>query len=150
MNLVKRHFFTTIEKQKKIRSVTKCNDAGFLVEIAVFSHVVASLTWRATTFLFHKQVIAAQMFGLLLLSAGHFVTEADRAFLTRTMGTLGSPVRVQARSRRLSVAATLLRARLRRGLCTKEPSLCKGGWPAKRDARVVAASGARFGGRPAR
>lgn len=37
MNLVKRHFFTTIEKQKKIRSVTKCNDAGFLVEIAIFS-----------------------------------------------------------------------------------------------------------------
>ena len=38
MNLVKRHFFTTIEKQKKIRSVTKCNDAGFLVEIAIFTH----------------------------------------------------------------------------------------------------------------
>ena len=40
MNLVKRHFFTTIEKQKKIRSVTKCNDAGFLVEIAIFNQKI--------------------------------------------------------------------------------------------------------------
>jgi len=44
--------------------------------------------------LLHKQVIASRMLDLLLLSAGHFVTEADRAFLTRTMVTLGFSVRL--------------------------------------------------------
>ncbi len=36
VNLFKRHFFTTIEKQKKIRSVTKFNDNLHFVKIAIF------------------------------------------------------------------------------------------------------------------
>ncbi len=38
-----------------------------------------------------------------------FVTAEDRALPARTMVTLGSPVRLQARSRRLAVATNLLR-----------------------------------------
>jgi hypothetical protein len=70
VNLVKRHFFTTIEKQKKIHSVTKNNDNPIFVEIAIFSQKAATYTEAAFFVISYPAGPHLSGMAMLLLSSG--------------------------------------------------------------------------------